>query len=58
MRTVVLGKTDLEVSRIGMGSIPLNRPTEDEAISVLMIVAGLFFSSEPVGFVLISGTFD
>jgi aryl-alcohol dehydrogenase-like predicted oxidoreductase len=27
MRTVILGKTGLEVSRIGMGGIPLNRPT-------------------------------
>jgi aryl-alcohol dehydrogenase-like predicted oxidoreductase len=31
MKTVRLGKTGLEVSRIGMGGIPLTRPTEDES---------------------------
>ena len=35
MKTVRLGKTGLEVSRIGMGGIPLTRPTEDEAIKVI-----------------------
>lgn len=35
MKIVRLGKTDLEVSRIGMGGIPLTRPTEDEAIKVV-----------------------
>jgi predicted aldo/keto reductase-like oxidoreductase len=35
MKTVRLGKTGLEVSRIGMGGIPLTRPTEDEAIKVV-----------------------
>lgn len=35
MKTVRLGKTGLEVSRIGMGGIPIQRPTEDEAIGVI-----------------------
>ena len=35
MKTVRLGKTDLEVSRIGMGGIPIQRLTEDEAIKVV-----------------------
>ena len=32
METARLGKTGLEVSRVGMGGIPLTRPTETEAI--------------------------
>ncbi len=35
MKTVRLGKTGLEVSRIGMGGIPILRPTEDKAIKVI-----------------------
>jgi predicted aldo/keto reductase-like oxidoreductase len=35
MKTVRLGKTGLEVSRVGMGGIPLTRPTEEEAIGVV-----------------------
>ena len=35
MKTVRLGKTELEVSRVGFGSIPIQRLTEDEAISVM-----------------------
>jgi aryl-alcohol dehydrogenase-like predicted oxidoreductase len=35
MKTVRLGRTNLEVSRVGMGGIPLQRPTEDEAIKVV-----------------------
>jgi len=35
MKTVRLGKTGLEVSRVGMGGIPITRPTEDEAIKVV-----------------------
>jgi len=35
MKTVRLGKTGLEVSRVGMGGIPLTRPTEDEAIKMI-----------------------
>ncbi len=35
MKTVRLGKTNLEVSRVGIGGIPLQRPPEDEAIKVV-----------------------
>ncbi len=35
MKTVRLGKTGLEVSRIGFGGIPIQRLTEDEAITVV-----------------------
>ncbi len=35
MKTVRLGKTELRVSRIGMGGIPLQRPTEAEAIRLV-----------------------
>lgn len=35
MKTVRLGKTGLMVSRVGMGGIPLTRPSEEEAIKVI-----------------------
>ena len=35
MRTIILGKTELEVSRVGMGGIPIQRPPESEAIRVI-----------------------
>ena len=35
MKTMRLGKTGLEVSRIRMGGIPLTRPTEAEAIKMI-----------------------
>ena len=35
MKTVRLGKTGLEVSRVGIGGIPLQRPPEDKAINVI-----------------------
>jgi len=35
MKTVRLGKTGLEVSRVGFGGIPIQRLTEDEAIKVV-----------------------
>jgi predicted aldo/keto reductase-like oxidoreductase len=35
MRTVRLGKTGLEVSRVGIGGIPLIRPSEAEAVRVV-----------------------
>ncbi len=35
MKTMRLGKTGLEVSRIGMGGIPITRPTEDGAVKVI-----------------------
>lgn len=35
MKTVVLGKTGLKVSRIGMGGIPIQRPPLHKAIKVI-----------------------
>jgi predicted aldo/keto reductase-like oxidoreductase len=35
MKSVRLGKTGLEVSRVGFGGIPLQRPAEEEAIRVV-----------------------
>lgn len=35
MKTVRSGKNGLEVFRIGMGGIPIQRLTEDEAIRVI-----------------------
>jgi len=35
MKTVRLGKTGLEVSRIGFGGIPIQRLTEAEAVRVV-----------------------
>ena len=35
MKTVRLGKTNLKVSRIGMGGIPIQRLTENEAVKVI-----------------------
>ena len=35
MKTIKLGRTGLEVSRIGMGGLPIQRPPEDEAIRVI-----------------------
>jgi len=35
MKTMRLGKTGLEVSRVGMGGIPIQRPTEAEAIKAI-----------------------
>jgi predicted aldo/keto reductase-like oxidoreductase len=35
MITTRLGKTGLTVSRIGMGGIPIQRPSEDEAIKII-----------------------
>ena len=35
MKTIRLGKTGLKVSRVGFGSIPIQRPTEDEPIRVV-----------------------
>jgi hypothetical protein len=35
MRTIRLGKTDLQVSRVGFGGIPIQRLTEAEAIEVV-----------------------
>mgnify|MGYP003565813579 CR=1 FL=1 len=35
MESVRLGKTNLEVSRVGMGGIPLQRPPEEQAIRIV-----------------------
>jgi predicted aldo/keto reductase-like oxidoreductase len=35
MKTTKLGKTELEVSRVGFGGIPIQRLTEDEAVKVV-----------------------
>jgi predicted aldo/keto reductase-like oxidoreductase len=35
MKTVRLGKTNLQVSRVGIGGIPIQRPAEDEAIRTI-----------------------
>jgi len=35
MKTVRLGKTGLQVSRVGMGGIPITRPAEAESIRVI-----------------------
>ena len=35
MKTIRLGKTGLKVSRIGIGGIPITRPTKEEAIRVI-----------------------
>ena len=47
MKTVRLGKTDLAVSRVGMGGIPLTRPTEDEAIRVVRRALDLGVNRRP-----------
>lgn len=35
VKTIRLGKTDLEVSRVGMGGIPIQRPPLEEAVKVI-----------------------
>ena len=35
MKTTRLGKTGLQVSRIGVGGIPIQRPPLDEAIKII-----------------------
>jgi len=35
MRTVRLGRTDLQVPVLGIGGIPIQRPTEEEAVAVI-----------------------
>lgn len=35
MQKVKLGKTGLEVSRVGMGGIPIQRPPRDDAIRII-----------------------
>ena len=46
MKKVRLGRTNLKVSRVGIGGIPLQRPSEKDAIEVIRhaieFPAGLF----------------
>ncbi|WP_371805564.1 aldo/keto reductase [Candidatus Lokiarchaeum ossiferum] len=35
MKKIRLGRTDLEISRIGMGGIPLQRPSEENAVKLI-----------------------
>lgn len=35
MKTIRLGRTNLEVSRVGIGGIPIQRPPEKQAIEVI-----------------------
>ena len=35
MKTIRLGKTGLQVSRVGIGGIPIQRPPLDEAIKII-----------------------
>ncbi|MCP4536488.1 MAG: aldo/keto reductase [Chloroflexi bacterium] len=52
MITTRLGKTGLQVSRIGMGGIPLQRPLEDKAIKVVhrAIELGVNFIDTAAGY--------
>jgi diketogulonate reductase-like aldo/keto reductase len=52
METVRLGKTGLEVSRVGMGGIPLTRPSEEDAIKVVQraLDLGINFFDTAIGY--------
>lgn len=52
MKTVRLGKTGLEVSRVGIGGIPLTRPSEQDAIEVVQraLDLGVNFIDTAVGY--------
>lgn len=52
METVRLGKTNLEAARIGIGGIPLTRPTEDEAVRVIQhsLDLGVNFIDTAIGY--------
>ena len=52
MRTVRLGKTGLEISRVGIGGIPLMRPPEAEAIRVVQraLDLGVTFVDTALGY--------
>ncbi len=52
MKTVKLGKTDLEVTRIGIGGIPIQRPPEEEAIKVIQhaLDLGINFIDTALGY--------
>jgi len=52
MKTVVLGKTGLEISRIGMGGIPIQRPPSKEAVKVIQhaLDLGITFIDTALGY--------
>jgi predicted aldo/keto reductase-like oxidoreductase len=52
MNTVRLGRTGLKVSRIGMGGIPIQRPTEEEAVRILQhaLDLGITFVDTSLGY--------
>jgi len=52
VKTMTLGKTGLEVSRIGFGGIPIQRPTEAEAIRVVQrcLELGVTFLDTATGY--------
>jgi len=52
MEKIRLGKTDMNVSRVGMGGIPLTRPTEENAIKVIQhaLTLGVNFIDTAIGY--------
>jgi len=52
MKTVILGQTELEVSRVGIGGIPLTRPSEEDAIGVVQraLDLGVNFIDTAIGY--------
>ena len=52
MKKIRLGKTDMKVSKVGMGGIPLTRPTEEDAIMVIQhaLDLGVNFIDTAIGY--------
>ncbi len=52
IKTMILGKTGLEVSRVGFGGIPIQRPPENEAVRVVQraVQLGINFFDTSVGY--------
>jgi len=52
IKKMILGKTRLEVSRVGFGGIPIQRPSENEAIRVVQraVQLGINFFDTSVGY--------
>jgi predicted aldo/keto reductase-like oxidoreductase len=52
MKSVILGKTELKVSRVGIGGIPIQRPPENEAIRVIRraLDLGISFIDTAIGY--------
>jgi predicted aldo/keto reductase-like oxidoreductase len=52
MRTVRLGRTGLEVSRVGIGGIPLTRPAEEDAVKLVQraLELGVSFIDTAIGY--------